>query len=83
MPYSRPFKAAVTYEIDSTKYHVIRFEFTVFDWLSAIGGLSSIILAISTTIGALESPQRYVASALIGKSENEEAETPDKSDTEE
>jgi len=65
LPYLRPFQIAVTFEIDSTKYELIRLEFSLFDWLSAIGGLSSIILGASTIISALESPQRYVTSALI------------------
>ena len=56
LPYARPFQIAVTFEIDSTKYEIIRLEFSLFDWLSAIGGLSSIILAVSAGIGALESP---------------------------
>ena len=56
LPYARPFQIAVTFEIDSTKYEIIRLEFSLFDWLSAIGGLSSIILAVSSGIGALESP---------------------------
>ena len=72
LPYRRLFQVAVTYEIDSTKYEFFRLEFSFFDWLSSIGGLSSIILAVSTAIGALESPQRYVVSALIGKSKDDD-----------
>ena len=66
LPYARLFQIAVTFEIDSTKYEIVRLEFSFFDWLSAIGGLSSIVLGASTVISALESPQRYVTAALIG-----------------
>ena len=66
LPYARLFQIAVTFEIDSTKYELTRLEFSLFDWLSAIGGLSSIVLGASTVISALDSPQRYVTAALVG-----------------
>ena len=79
LPYNRRFQIAVTYEIDSSRYEIVRVEYSFFDWLSAIGGLGSIILAVSKLVSALDSPQRYVTSALIGyRSVGEErAFTPD------
>ena len=65
LPYERKFQAAVTYEIDTTKYEIVRVEFSVLDWLASVGGLSSIILAVLKVVSTLESPHRYVASALI------------------
>ena len=44
---------AVTFEIDLTHYEMKRMEFSYLDWLSAVGGLSSIILAASNMIGKL------------------------------
>ena len=47
LAYSRPFQIAVTFEIDLTHYELIRMEVSYLDWLSAVGGLSSIIFAAS------------------------------------
>ena len=56
---------AVTFEIDLTHYEVKRMEFSYLDWLSAVGGLSSIIFAASNLIGKLQSPQMHMTSALF------------------
>ena len=57
LPYKRMFQTAITFEIDTTLYEVIKIEYSAFDWLSSIGGLSSIIFAISQAIGSLEDSQ--------------------------
>ena len=65
IPYLRPFQTAITFEIDSTKYEMTRVEFTFFNWLATVGGLSSIALAITNAAGAFDNAQMYVTSALI------------------
>ena len=45
---------AITYEIDSTLYESHRIEYTYLDWLTAIGGFSSILFAVSQSVGALD-----------------------------
>ena len=65
LAYDRPFYIAVTFEINSTHYEVIRMELTYFDWLSAVGGLSSIIFSVSQLAGNLESAQMYATSAMF------------------
>ena len=65
LAYSRPFQIAVTFEIDLTHYEMIRMELSYLDWLSAVGGLSSIIFAASQMIGKLQSPQMHMTSALF------------------
>ena len=57
LPYKRQFQTAITYEIDLTLYELIKVEFSAFDWLSAIGGLTSIVAAISQVMGSIEDPQ--------------------------
>lgn len=42
-----------------------RMEFTFFDWLSAVGGLGSIVFAVSNAAGALDNAQMFVTSALL------------------
>ena len=54
LPYTRPFQSAITFEIDMTHYEMTRMEFTFFDWLSAVGGLGSIVFAVSNAAGALD-----------------------------
>ena len=48
-------------------------ELSYLDWLSAVGGLSSIIFAVSQFFGNLESAQLYATSAMFypGSDENE------------
>lgn len=65
IPYSRKFQVAITFEIDLTLYEMTKIEYTVFDWLSAIGGLGSILFTISQAFGAFEDAQMYVTSAMI------------------
>ena len=65
IPYKRLFQTAVTYEIDMTHYEMTRKEFTFFDWLSAVGGLGSIVFAVSNAAGALDNAQMFVTSALL------------------
>ena len=72
IPYSRKFQVAITFEIDLTLYEMTKIEYTVFDWLSAIGGLGSILFTISQAFGAFEDAQMYVASAMI-RDENGES----------
>ena len=57
LPYKRPFQTSITFEIDLTLYELIKVEFSAFDWLSAIGGLTSIVAAFSQLIGNIEDPQ--------------------------
>ena len=45
---------AITFEIDLTKYEMTRLEFTFFNWLSAVGGLGSIVFAVSNAAGSLD-----------------------------
>lgn len=40
-------------------------ELSYLDWLSAVGGLSSIIFAVSQFFGNLESAQLYATSAMF------------------
>ena len=63
--YDRPFQIAVTFEIDSTSYEMNRQEFSFLDWLSKIGGLSSIILGVSQFVGNMESAQMFATSSLF------------------
>ena len=70
IPYSRKFQVAITFEIDLTLYEMTKIEYTVFDWLSAIGGLGSILFTISQAFGAFEDAQMYVMSAMIRDGEN-------------
>ena len=48
-----------------THYEMTRMEFTFFDWLSAVGGLGSIVFAVSNAAGALDNAQMFVTSALL------------------
>lgn len=65
LPYKRQFQAAVTFEIDPDKHEVRKIEYTLFEYLSAIGGLSSIFMSISQTLGHLDDAQVYVTSAMV------------------
>ena len=65
MPYLQKYQTAVTFEVDSTKYEMTRVEFTFFNWLATVGGLSSIALAFSNLAGAFDNAQMFVTSALI------------------
>ena len=67
MPYKNNFQTAVTYEVDTTKYVLIRNEFKLLDWAANIGGLISIFLATSQLFHVLESPHYFVTSAMIAQ----------------
>ena len=48
LPYKKKnYQIAITYEIDASKYSIYRIETTYFDWLSAVGGFSSILLGMA------------------------------------
>ena len=49
-----------------------RMETSYLDWLSAVGGLSSIVLGLSQLLGNLESAQMYTASSMFYPSDNED-----------
>ena len=50
--------------MDSVKYEVIREEYTLLDWVAAIGGLGSILLGVAQTLHQLESPHYFVTAAM-------------------
>ena len=50
LPYRNKIQSAVTFEMDSVKYEVIREEYTLLDWVAAIGGLGSILLGVAQTL---------------------------------
>ena len=55
----------MTFEIDSTYYEVNRIEFSFLDWLSKMGGLSSILLGISQFVGNMESAQMFATQSMF------------------
>ena len=66
LPYKdRNYVVAVTYEMETQEGTILRLEPTYFDWLSAIGGLSSILLALSQLIGSIKSTQMFVTSSMM------------------
>ena len=66
LPYKdRDYVVAVTYEMELTEANIFRIEPTYFDWLTAVGGLSSIILAVSRIIGSIKSTQMFVTSSMM------------------
>lgn len=69
--YVRKFAIAITFEIDVTGYSIIRLEPTYFDLLSAVGGLSSILLAISQFVGLAKNTQLFVTSAMFRSDESD------------
>ena len=67
MPYVIPIQTAITYEMDSVKYDLIRQEYMLLDWFASIGGLVSIALALADMVSRLESPHFFVTSAMIAQ----------------
>ena len=57
----------MTYEIDLTKYELIKKDFTLLEFLSGFGGLISIFLAITQVIHLFESPHYFVTSAMMAQ----------------
>ena len=66
LPYKdRDYAIAVTYEMETQEVNIFKLEPTFFDWLSAVGGLSSILFAISQLIGSIKSTQMFVTSSMM------------------
>ena len=63
--YDRPWQIAVTFEIDSTYYKLIRMELSYLDWLSSVGGLSTIIFGITQFMGNMESASMFATSSMF------------------
>ena len=56
LPYENNFLNSVTYEIETTRYLLIKREYSILDYFTSLGGLGSLLLGISTILNALESP---------------------------
>ena len=68
---------AITFEQDSRKYLVIRNEFSWFDWIASIGGISSLMFSMAKIIGTTDDPNLFVSQHLMSK----EVEAQEKSHT--
>lgn len=53
----------------STKYELIKSEYSYFDFFSSLGGLGSLLLGIQQVVSALEMPQLYVAADMLASEE--------------
>ena len=62
---------AITFEQDSTKYLVIRNEYSWFDWIASIGGLSSLFFSLAKIIGKTDDPNLFVSQQLMAKEEED------------
>ena len=58
---------AITFEQDSTKFMVIRNEYSWLDWIASIGGLSSLFFSLAKIIGKTDDPNLYVSQHLMSK----------------
>ena len=56
MPYLEKYQVGITYEVDSTQYDLTRQDFTVFEWISNVGGLGFLFSAAALFVGWLNSP---------------------------
>ena len=66
LPYKdRNYVIGVTYEMETQEGHIYRIEPTYFEWLSAVGGLTSILFAFSQLIGSFKSTQMFVTSSMM------------------
>ena len=65
LPYAIPIQTAITYEMNSVKFDLIRKEYMLLDWFAAVGGLVSLALALAQIVALLESPHYFVTSAMI------------------
>ena len=61
---------AVSFEVDSTRYEMIRNEFSIVEWLAGLGGLFSFLNLFPKIISYLDSPQLLVAQDLVKDSDN-------------
>lgn len=72
LPYKRQFQAAITFEVNPDQHETRKLEYTVFEYLSAIGGLSSILVTVSQALGNLDDTHVYVTSAMIGHEDDDQ-----------
>ena len=65
LPYVETYQIALTYELYDHLNVIVRSEFTFFDWISNIGGLSflfSIALLVSTSV---DNPLMLVTASML------------------
>ena len=65
MPYLEKYQVGITYEIDSTQHNIERQDFTVFEWISNVGGLGFLFTGATVFVGWLNSPQLWITSAML------------------
>ena len=65
MPYLEKYQIGVTFEIDSTKHDLERQDFTVFEWISNVGGLGFLFSGAAVFVGWLNTPQLWITSAML------------------
>ena len=65
MPYKNLWQVAVTYEVDPTLYDIERSDFTIFEWISNIGGLSFVSSVAAYVVSTADSPDTIVTTAML------------------
>ena len=65
MPYTQKYQVGITYEVESTQFVLTRQDFTVFEWISNVGGLGFLFSAATLFVGWLNSPQMWITSAML------------------
>ena len=67
MPYKNTYQLAITFEVDQNQYVVTRNDFTCFEWISNIGGLS-FLFNIGTIIASLvDDPSVFVTASMFAQ----------------
>lgn len=65
MPYLNLYQISVTYEIDAILYETERSDFTMFEWISNIGGLSFMSSLAAYVVSVADSPDMFVTAAML------------------
>ena len=65
LPYANKYQIAITYEVDPTQYQMERIDFTLFEWLSGIGGLGFMFRFCQLVVKWSDNPDLFVTSAML------------------